>query len=259
MKADSAHVGLHFDKNAITLNPITASFYQGTISGTANGHDVATAPVWQWDMQLNQVQVQPLLQDVNTSDSKLTIAGTAAIKFKASTWGVGKASLINNLNGTLDISVVKGVITGIDLNYLLKTADALLNKGDVAKPTDINQTPFDSFTANVDIKNGLAETNNLLVSAPGFTTKGNGSVNLPYQAINFQLQVAPAKEARTQWIVPVLIAGNFNHPDIRLDMTEVNKFLVKQGTDKLKDKVRDEIKKKVPGQAGEMLQHLLGS
>lgn len=258
IKAESAHVGLHFDKNTITLNPMTANFYQGTINGTANGRDVTTAPVWQWDVQLNQVQVQPLLQDINNTDSKLTIAGTAAIKFKASTWGVGKASLINNLNGGLDISVVKGVLTGIDLNYLLKTADALLNKGDVEKPADINQTAFDSFTSTVDIKNGLAETNNLLIAAPNFTTKGNGSVNLPYQAINFQLQVTPAKDARTQWVVPVLIAGNFNHPDIRLDMTEVNKFLVKQGVDKAKDKLRDEIKKKVPGQAGELLQNLLG-
>jgi uncharacterized protein involved in outer membrane biogenesis len=260
IQAENAYVGLHWEHQMLTLQPITASMYHGSVKGSAYGRDLENMPRWDWNVSFSQVQMKPLLQDVNGADSKLTIDGNADIKLMASTWGKNKAQLLNNLNGTTEFNLKNGIVSGVDLNYLLQTADALMNKQAVpALPTNVNQTAFDSFSGTAAIKNGVAETNNLLLNSSAFTTRGNGSINLPYEAINIQLQVTPQKEARTQWEIPVLIAGSMNHPDVRLDMLEIDKMVAKKEVDKVKEKVRQQIKEKVPGKAGEFLQGLIGS
>ncbi len=254
----SALVGLHWQDNAIVLRPIQASLYGGSLSGTARGKDFTGTPAWNWELALSHIDMQPFMRDANGEASKLKLSGTGQIKITASTQGVNNQQMLSHLNGVTDFSLQNGSVEGVDVNYLLQTADALLNKKTIELPQEVNQTHFDSLAGSILINNGLAQTNNLLLTSSAFKVKGQGSYNLPAQTIDLSLQAAPQQDVAAQWEIPLLVRGEVTRPTVELDMREINKVLAMRELDKVKDKVRDQIKENVPGKAGEYLQNLIG-
>lgn len=258
VRASSALVGLHWQDNTLTLRPIQASMYGGSLSGMARGKDFATTPAWNWDVSLSHVDMQPLLRDANGDNSKLKISGTGQVRINASTQGSDINQMLSNLNGNTDFSVQNGTVQGVNVNYYLKAADALLHKQSIEAPTDLNETAFDTLAGSMLINNGLAQTNNLLLTAATFKVKGQGSYNLPHQVIDLALQLESQQELNSQWEIPVIVKGPLARPDVRLDMRELNKIILANELDKVKSKVKEQIKENVHGKAGEYLQNLIG-
>lgn len=259
MHIENTHIKLGWEKNVLTISPIKAYLYGGVLSGDAHGRDLNKVPEWDWNVKLDGVQLQPLLLDMNYGQSRLNVAGKGHVEMNASTSGLKRSQLITNLDGKTSFSVENGSVKGVDLNYLIESATALINRQPVTSPSDNSSaTRFDSFTGAMAIKNGLASTDNLLLTAPAFTTKGAGSINLLYQAINLSVQVKPQNDNAIKWEVPVLITGTLSSPDVRLDLSEVQRFIAQTQVNKVKEKVSDEISKHVTGPAGEALQNLLG-
>ena len=91
-----------------------------------------------------------------------------------------------------------------------------------------------------------------------FGAKGQGTVNLLNQDVNLHVQISTQQTVQTQWEIPVLITGTLNQPNVRLDTIAIQNILAKQELEKVKNKAREEIKKHIPGKAGEFLQNLLG-
>lgn len=259
MQAQNARVMLHWQGGTLTLQPITADLYNGTLQGVAHGSSLTTIPQWDWKLQLSKIDMQPLLRDANRGDTKLNITGTGEVTVNASTKGISREQVINNLNGKSDFNLQNGAVTGIDLNYFVKTADALMNKQEVTSPTNLNRTEFAQFSGSADIKDGVATTNNILLNSPAFLAKAQGNFRILEQSIDLSLQVAPQDTARTKWEVPVLITGDLRQPTVRLDTMGLEKYVAKQELSKVKEKVREQIKERVPGKTGEFLQNLLGS
>lgn len=256
--ANSALVGLHWQDNNLILRPIQASMYGGSLSGMARGKDFAATPAWNWDVTLTHVDMEPLLRDANGNNSKLKLSGTGQVKITAATLGNSTNDMLSNLNGVTEFSLTNGKVHGVDLNYFLKTADALYNKQPIEAPQDIKETSFESFTGSMMITNGLAQTNNLLLTSSTFKVKGQGNYNLPHQTLDLSLTVASQDELTSQWMIPVLVTGELSKPDVRLDMREINKVLAEKELAQIKAKVKEKIKDKIPGKAGEYLQNLLG-
>lgn len=255
---EKAAVDLHWENQVLTLNPIKAQLYDGSLTGVAHGAALSSiAPKWDWDVVIDKVQLMPLLDDINGVDSKVKLTGIARVALKASAQGSSKPVIFATLNGLGSIDVQQGSVQGVDLNYFVQTADALINKQTVNPPKSIGETAFDSFSGNMVIKNGVVGTNDLLLLAPSLKAVAVGEINLNYNTMNLALNVSP-QNVKTEWEIPVLIIGDIARPDVRLDMTEVNKFIVKQNLGKVKDRISKEIEK-VPGEAGEFLKKLLGN
>jgi uncharacterized protein involved in outer membrane biogenesis len=242
VRANSALVGLHWQDNILTLRPIQASLYNGSMSGMARGKDFSTTPAWNWDVTLSHVDIKPLLRDANGDHSRLKVSGTGQVRINASTQGSVTQEMISNLNGVTDFNITNGIVEGVDLNYLLITADALLNRKAIELPQNINQTAFDSLAGSMLITNGLAQTNNLLLISSTFKVKGQGNYNLPRKSLDLALLLESQKELMTQWQIPVLISGEVSKPDVRLDMREINKQIASEQIDKVKEKVKNKIK-----------------
>lgn len=256
--ATEAHVGLNWKDNILTLAPMTANFYTGTVSGAAHGRDLAALPHWDWDIQFKQVQIKPLLQDINGVDSKLKIAGLGNLTFQAQSQGKSQEQILNNLNGAFVYNITNGIVEGMDLNYFVQSAEAIINKQPLSTPTNLNETQFDSLVGAATIRNGMAEINTLTLTSPAFITRAHGSVNLPYQAVNLQLQITSQQEAKTQWAIPVMLTGSMARPDVRLDLTELNIMVAKKDLEKMKSKVHDEVARHLSGDAKVMMNKLLG-
>jgi uncharacterized protein involved in outer membrane biogenesis len=257
LHAKNMTADLHWDNHGPTLRPIHALLYGGSLTGALVGHDLSGVPHWQWDVQFSDIQLWPLLQNVNGPESKIKVSGVGQVKLQGETQGKTQNQILNNMNGTGEFSLHDGIVQGVDLNYLMQTADALINKQAVTPSANREQTSFSRLTGPIVIKNGVAETNNMLLVSSAFITKGEGTVVLLSKELNFHLLVGPQQNAKTQWEIPVLVTGDLGRPDVRLDMTEIEKFLAKQEWGKLKAKAVEQIKEHVPGKAGEFLQNLL--
>jgi len=243
----------------LLLSSIKGSLYGGTLEGEASGEDLTLAPKWQWDLQCNHVQLDPLLQDANGTGSKIKISGTGSFRLQAQTRGIVREELLRQLDGSSTFSVEDGVISGIDLNYFLQLADASLNKKPVDQLVNTNQTSFKHFSGSALIQNGVAKSNDLLLIAPAFASHAEGSYELVSSNLDFELKLRPQlQNTKIKWDIPVLVTGDLHQPDVKLDFVAIQKMLASMEIEKLKEKAVTEIKKRIPGKTGEFLQNLLG-
>lgn len=252
----NAKTKLHWQNQILTLQPLTANLYSGSLSGKVQIVPNNNTPAWNWDLKFDDLQVAPLLSDIN-GDSPLRLIGTLKLTTKGMTQGKSREQLLGNLNGNSQFEVRDGTISGVDLNYLVQTADAFMNKQPISL-SGTNQTIFNSLTGTADIKAGVIISNDLVLTSPTFITAGNGSINLINQSIEMKLDVKPQQTLKSQWQVPVVVSGNLNSPQIGLDMSQLHKVVTDEQIDKAKAKVKDQIQKHIPGKAGEFLQNLLG-
>lgn len=258
IQASDVSANLHSKNNILTLDSIKASFYQGKLEGLAEGRDFMTALHWQWDMQGTGIDIKSLLQDINGADSQIKISGTGDFKIQAETQGKTREKMLNKLNGVGQFSLSKGVIDGVDINYFLTTADALLSKQAINLPENMHQTTFNSLTGSFNIQNGVGVTKNLLLQSSNFSARAQGSVVINTSELDLELRVKPLlNNANIRWEIPVLITGDLKRPDVRLDHMEIQKMLAGLQIDKIKQEAAKQIQKHLKGNTGEFLQKLL--
>lgn len=255
---DHAHLSMHWLKGVATLDPVTASLYHGSLIGKAQGSDFSNVPKWNFEMELKDVSMKPLLQDVNGANSKIKFSGVGQVKLQAKLEGKNRQQLVSHLNGNLTFAMNNGVIEGTDINYLVQTADALLNKGDLAQLSDTNQTPFNKMDGLIVMNNGMGHLANLDLISSTFSTTGTGDINLMDRSMNVSLQVATQQNVKTQWMIPLSVTGDLSKPDVRLDTLKIKEYLAKQGIEKAKTKIKEEIDKH-PGKVGDFIKGLLGN
>lgn len=247
---------MHWANGLLTLQPINSSLYAGSLTGMIQINPAAANLSWRWNLQLKDVQLAPLLTDLNGSE-KITLTGTAQINLIGNTMGKTRNELLSHLNGTSQFTVTNGTITGIDLNYFVQTADALFNKKPISL-NSTNETTFQSFVGTLTVVNGVAQSQDLLLTSPAFTTQGSGTLSLLDQSIDLQLQVKPQQTLNTQWQVPVVISGSLDNPKIALDTSSINKLLTQQQIKKVTKHVEEQVKKHISDKASKFLQQLLG-
>lgn len=258
LQAQQVHLGLHWQDQVLTLQPITANLYQGTLVGSAHGSHLSENPYWDWDIQTSDVQLHPFFQDVYGQDAKVYFSGLGKIKLRAWTQGNTRDQILNHLNGSSEFSLANGEINGIDLNYLIQSADALINKQPLIAPSTLDQTHFDSFNGTATIKNGIVSTNEVILRSPAMIASGAGSIDLILEAINMQLHVTPQKEAQNHWVIPVMIIGNLYRPDARLDVTELNIMIAKDKIEKIKNTIEQKMKEHFSGKTNKFFKKMIG-
>lgn len=233
-RADKVSAHAEWFNQILKLDDIDANAYGGSLSGIVNGSNFARIPQWDWNIKLEDIHLQSLLMDI-AANNKISISGNGYINFQGNTTGKNKVDLTNNLNGALDFGFKDGVIEGVDLNYIVHTVDALLKKKDVPEADGSHGTAFSDLSANVAIRGGIANSDNLLLISPAFTTKGSGTLSLLDDVIKMDLRVLPLN-MDTQWQIPINVSGTLSKPDVSLDKDEVARFLAKQQLQKMKEK-----------------------
>jgi AsmA protein len=214
--------------------------------------------------QLQNIQIKDLMQLL---EPKFKASGLANVTGTVSSAGNEMPAIRSNLNGHLSVSVSNGILYGMDANYWLKSAEATLHK-QVAPEKPVNpKTDFGNLTATLTINNGLVSNQDLLIKGPVANVKGQGSIDLGHESLNYHLLLAKTNEATGEAhndIIPLIITGSFDDPSIKLDMLALTKQIVSKQFDKQKDKLlqkalgSDLAKSPVGQQLGNALGRLLG-
>ena len=171
----------------IELNPVTAKLYRGTYSGNIVLNAKDKIPNLTMQSKLAAVQTEPLLKDVmGTAD----LLGEANINLSLSSVGADINKLKSSLSGNGDIIFKDGILKGVDIANTLRQIEMMYESkrfGDIETTGD---TQFKSLTATLNIKNGIVDNNDLLLSAAGFKVNGKGMlINLNDETWKYNMNV----------------------------------------------------------------------
>lgn len=260
-------------ENIVTLSNIDGDFFQGKIAGDANIH-LSTPLKMTLNAKIQKVQVEPLMA-LLASNKKIKLTGVGNLEFNINTSGLTSESIQKNLNGNAKLNVQDGILKGIDIAYYIDTANDFFTR-QATSNTNTEQTSFGSLNATFVIKNGVVSNKDLILNSPRFTTRGNGSINLPNRKIDFHIQaLANQKEGTKEKSnlmnlyhlpIPIVLTGDLNNPTIRLDQAVLVQALAVQQTQKVKekvqakieDKIKDKLKDKLPEGAAELISGFFG-
>lgn len=209
------------------------------------------------------LQIGDLLTDL-AGEAQLT--GTLSTKANVTSYGQSVHSIVNSMNGTANITVLNGVVKGINVaQELCQTINNLSAAGSVKPAKTVDQsTPFAKMGGNFNIKKGVISNKDLGVRLDAMNIKGKGAVNLPKALIDYQLaliieenlfkKTCPVNNRLEGVEWPMRCKGSFDLEPTQLckpDAKAIRNILKKAITSKIKDelstKVQDKLKDKLGG------------
>jgi len=204
-----------------------------------------------------------------TSLDKLSGEGTLNLNMKAvgPVKSLSSAEIMRALNGTVDLNFNNVKYSGANISHELSTIAGFLNPNAGSQSTG-GVTNISKVTGNIQVRNGLAQTNNLNavldignVAAVGTANLVDETLNLRVTAVLSQaatqkaggnsvggfMQTALAKN-QGELVVPALVTGTFSNPKFSPDMQQIAQMKLKGLVPNLQN----------PGSVAGALQGLLG-
>ena len=243
----ASNVNLHINVNngLATIKQLTANACDGSaaVTGTLDsktGQLVANVKL----ATMNMVKL-PGVKGSALKAGMLSI--TAAITTKATSMH----AIINQLNGTANLSVNKGILEGVDIKQFmidLKTTKDISGLSKLKASFDRKaDMAFNHVRGDVKLANGVADTRNFEIDMNEGAITSVGALDLP----NWKLALTSHLTVRDAKNIPNLavnISGAIDQPNFALDMNQLQKALIQLATNQLADRAKDTVKKKVTEQ-----------
>jgi len=221
-KIEDAVLQIKAKDGVFNLDPLKLKMYQGNAAGKAVLNVAKDTPHSKINLQLNNIQVGPLLQDVLEKDF---LEGATNADINLAMAGDDPETIKKTLNGKGELRFNDGAIVGFDLSAMARnvgTAFGLAKKGEKRPRTD-----FSELLAPFTIKNGVANTPQSSLKSPFLRIIVVGTADLVKETLDFRVDpqaVATIKgqgdEAKRSGImVPVLVSGTFSEPKFRPDLS----------------------------------------
>lgn len=181
-------LSIRADKGDIKLAPVAAKLYEGSYTGDIYLDAKGKEPKLSLNTILAGVKTGPLLTDVT---GKAQLLGEANIKMALNSSGADTNVLKSRLSGTGDIALNNGVLKGVDIGKVLRQLEVMIESKRFSSFDTKGDTLFNALTATMNIKNGIVDNNDLLMSAPGFKVTGKGMlINLNDETWKYDLKAA---------------------------------------------------------------------
>jgi AsmA protein len=235
---NNLHANVALDQGVIKMNPVTADVYGGKESGAITIDMRPAQPMYAVNLKSEKVDCNKLISSV--SSLKQTLYGALASNVNATFISSSAAdNIARSLNGNLDINLTNGRLMNVDLLHEVAVAGKFLGGSFGAAPKGF--TDLAQLTGTFDVKNGVAQTNNLKAAIDGGTMSAAGLVNLADQSLNMHV-IAVLNKALSQQVggtqvggymntalannqgelvVPVIVTGTFQHPQVTPDLQQI--------------------------------------
>ncbi len=265
-------VGVRAQDGILTVDPIEAGLYQGSFTGFARVDARQDTPGFTVRKDLAGIQAGPLLRDLAGKD---LLSGTGTVSADMTTAGLTPEEMQQNLDGTLSLKFLDGAVYGINIPKMLR--DTLNRvKGQQPDPTEVQKTDFAELSATATIAKGLVRNNDLLLKSPLLRVTGQGSVDLPPQAIDYLITTRVVGTLEGQQgkelselkglSVPIRITGTFDQPSFKPDVEAIasqlglqqGKEIIEEKKQELEEKIGKELEQS-PVQPDKLLEGLFGN
>ena len=256
VRASNVRLDLKANGGRVDVNPLAASFYQGTLTSTIAINAAPAVPAFTVKHNMQGVSVGPLLKDLADNDM---LEGKGNVILDVTTQGNTVSALKKALNGTADVKLADGAVKGIDIAGSVRDAQAKLGalRGEQTQAADKSQkTDFSELTATFRIAKGVARNNDLSLKSPLVRVGGEGEINIGADSLNYLVKASIVGTSKGQGgretgdlrgvTVPVRVSGPLAAPSYKLDFGSVVTDTAKQ---KLEQRVTDELQKRLGGGA----------
>ena len=232
----------------LRLHPAQAKLYEGSYAGNL-GLDVRGAqPKISLDETLTDIQVGPLLKDLQGKD---TLTGTTRARAALTASGQTPEALKKSLNGTLNFAFTDGAVKGFNLAALIRRASAQLKGEPPPQDEGPDQTDFSELTGSATVTNGVIGNNDLVAKSPLLRVQGEGQADLNSEALDYLLTAKVVGSLEGQGgkgvddlkgvAIPVKISGTFAQPKYKV---RLDKALKESAEEKVKEKLEKKLEKK---------------
>jgi AsmA protein len=157
----------------INLDPLTLKMYQGDVAGNAALNVKNDVPKSKINLNVNQIQINPLLNDVLEKD---ILEGVTKAKLNLSMIGDDPAAIKKSLNGKGRLVFKDGAIKGIDLASMARNITTAFSSAD--QSTERPKTDFSELKAPFSIKNGVVNTSKTRLTSPFLRIFAAGNADL---------------------------------------------------------------------------------
>ncbi len=232
----NVHANVQINHGVIQLNPLTSQLYGGQESGTITIDTRPSPMTYAVNLKLTAVDANKLLSSVSTV--KDTLYGTLVASPNATFATPPSGDIVQTLNGTLGLNLTNGKVTKIDLvSELAKISK--FNAGAAKGYTAITR-----MTGTFNVRNGVAQTNDLKAALDVGTLAGTGDINLVNQQLNMHVTAVLSKtysqsvggtavagylntalaNKNGELVLPIIVTGDMNHPSVAPDLAQIAKM-----------------------------------
>ena len=183
------------------------------------------------------------------------IAGKGNANAVLNASGNTDAAMFKSLAGKIDFDIRDGAVNGIDLWYEIRRALALFKRQPIPERTaGAPRTAFNALSGSAVVDKGVLTNNDLIADMTYIKAKGQGTLALESQAINYRLvaevyKLPAAEEAALADLkaaeIPVTITGTLADMKVRPDVEGYLKARFKKKVDEKVEEKKEELKKKL--------------
>jgi AsmA protein len=250
LELEQVDLNLQAASGRMRRHPMSASLFGGSYSGDVSIDVSGAEPV----LAMNEsVQGVDLAKLALAMFEQRNVTGTMSGDFKLSGRGKDMVEVQRTLDGSLSFELRDGTYEGTDIWYELRRARAVIRKETPPEPVLPARTRFTSVAATGVVTDGIMSNNDLVADLPFMQLTGNGQVDLPAGAVNYNLRArvfakpevmegASAEEIEdlTKSVIPLKISGPLTAPVVRPDIEELLRQRVEEEVkEKLQDKLKD--------------------
>jgi len=183
------------------------------------------------------------------------ISGLSDFSMSISANGATPMRIMQTMNGKGQFSLTKGKIVGVNLDYQIDRAQALLSKSNQPSKPSSNDTDIGLAKGSFTINNGVVTNHDLQVQTGAVNATGQGSINLPNQSIDYTLYLMAVNSSSLKGQkIPFRISGQFSNLNYQLDIAALVAAVAKQQAQNQLNKLAQD---KLGGSLGPQGQKLL--
>jgi hypothetical protein len=199
----------------IQLYPLKAQVFSGKLNGKLTLDARKDALYSRLNGSLSNFDLKSFLEAFYQVKN---ISGTANFSANLSARGASIKQIRQSLSGNVDAKVNNGVMSGINLEKMIRTARSLLSLSLAPLTEGSNQTRFKNSAATLQINNGIVTNKDLKMESKNLVIQGAGTANLVKKTLNYKLETKlKADFWEGDWLVPINITGSFANPNVGLD------------------------------------------
>lgn len=169
------------------LASLESSLYEGSLTATGE-LDLTRAPIaWRLAPHLERVRVDALLEALGEGEEPAPLRGRAFVEGELTTQGNTWPVMKRGLNGHLATRLGNGAILDVNISRELCSAVATL-QGERTQREWAPDTRFERAEATFEVRDGVVESDDLVVTLPGIDVGGEGWLDLTSE--RFDLRAA---------------------------------------------------------------------
>lgn len=235
IEISDAALDVELVNSRLEANLTRISLYDGSGRATFVANARTATPSFRIFADLQSISALPLLDAVAGFDR---LSGTGRLTVDLLTSGHSQAELMNGLGGTGGFAFADGAIRGVNLAQAIRGIEsALTNRRLPDGFGEQEETDFSALEGTFTVTNGIATNNNLVMLSPLVRVDGAGTIGIGQQTLNYRLRPRAVASIEGQGgerdlqgvVVPIIISGTFNNPQIGIDWDVVGRALL-QGT-----------------------------